>query len=91
MHKKSASERNYSGVSFNFRDFQGQTKSRVFQGHPGFPGFAGPLALRNEINLCPKLLYFLQQFVTKIVRTYPSPAVTYCFEMTPYDKSKKTV
>ena len=38
MHGKSASEYNFSGVGCNFRVFQGQRKSRVFQGLPGFAG-----------------------------------------------------
>jgi len=45
MRGKFASEHNFSGVGRNFRVFkgifQGQTKSRDFQGLPGFPGFVG--------------------------------------------------
>ena len=47
MHGESALEHNFSGVGCNFRVlqgiFQGQTKSRVFQGLPGFVGHPVPV------------------------------------------------
>ena len=45
MHRKSASEHNFSGVGCNFRVFQGifveANKIQGFQGLPGFLGFVG--------------------------------------------------
>jgi len=42
---KSTSDHNFSGVGCNFKFsrvfFQGQIKSRVFQGLPGVPGIVG--------------------------------------------------